>query len=97
VCDNYGSHSKAEVITWCLANNIELVFTPSNGSWLNWVECEFTALRYFTLDGSDYPSHDAQEQAIARYIRWANRHATPKRHFAIGSKIRQPDYFPLSA
>jgi hypothetical protein len=29
------------------------VFTPSNASWLNWIECEFTALRYFTLDGSD--------------------------------------------
>ena len=38
---------------------------------------EFTALRYFTLDGSDYPSHAAQELAIARYIRWANSRATP--------------------
>jgi hypothetical protein len=35
------------------------VYTP-NASWLNWVESEFTALRYFTLDGSDYPSHAAQ-------------------------------------
>ena len=41
-------------------------------------ECEFTALRYFTLDGSDYPSHPAQEAAIAGYIRWANRRARPK-------------------
>ena len=37
VCDNYGPHGKAEVVTWCVANNIELVFTPTNGSWLNWV------------------------------------------------------------
>ncbi|WP_237774395.1 hypothetical protein [Actinosynnema sp. ALI-1.44] len=37
--------------------------------WLNWIECEFTALRYVILDGSDYPSHTAQETAIARYIR----------------------------
>lgn len=57
-------------------------------------ECEFTALRYFTLDGSDYPSHTAQEAAIAGYIRWANRHATPERHYAVNSKIRKPDYLP---
>jgi hypothetical protein len=44
-----------------------------------------------------YPSHTAQESAIARYIRWRNKHAHPKRHFAIRSKIRQPDYLPLPA
>ena len=43
-------------------HGIELVFTPTNASWLNWIEAEFTALRYFTLDGSDYPSHTAQER-----------------------------------
>ncbi len=70
------------------------MFTPTNASWLNWIECEFTALRYFTLDGSDYPSHPAQETAIAGYIRWSNSHATPKRRFAPESKIRRPDYLP---
>ena len=57
-------------------------------------QCEFTALRYFTLDGSDYPSHAAQEAAIAGYLRRHNRHTTPKRHFAMNSKIRKPDYLP---
>ena len=94
VCDNYGAHQTAEVLAWCAAHDVELVFTPSNASWLNWIECEFTALRYFTLDGSDYPSHLAQETAIARYVRWVNRHAKPKRHYAINSKIRRPDYLP---
>lgn len=94
VCDNYGPHKKAQVVDWCSANGIELVFTPSNASWLNWIECEFTALRYFTLDGSDYPSHTAQENAIAGYIRWHNKRAQPKRGFAIDSKIRRPDYLP---
>jgi hypothetical protein len=70
ICDNYGPHHKAEVRTWCAEHGIELVFTPTNASWLNWIEAEFTALRYFTLDGSDYLSHAAQELAIARYIRW---------------------------
>jgi len=94
ICDNYGAHHKAEVTAWCAGHGIDLVYTPSNASWLNWIECEFTALRYFTLDGSDYPSHAAQEQAIARYIRWSNQHPSPKRHFAAGSKIRRPDYLP---
>jgi transposase len=94
VCDNFSPHKKAEVVDWCQANQIELVFTPSNASWLNWIECEFTALRYFTLDGSDYPSHTAQEAAIAGYVRWHNKRAQPKRRFAIDSKIRRPDYLP---
>ena len=34
---------------------------------------EFTALRYITLDGSDYPSRAAQGATIAGYIRWSNR------------------------
>ncbi len=68
---------------------------PTYASWLNWIESEFTALRYFTLDGSDYPSHTAQEAAIAGYVRWANRHARPKRHFAPPeSKIRRPNCLP---
>jgi hypothetical protein len=71
-----------------------LVYTPTHASWLNWIECEFTAVRYFTLDGSDYPSHAAQEAAIAGYLRWRNRHCHPKRHFAVNSKIRRPDYLP---
>jgi transposase len=94
VCDNFSPHTKTEVADWCRANAVELVFTPSNASWLNWIESEFTALRYFTLDGSDYASHAAQEAAIAGYIRWKNKRAQPKRRFAVDSKIRRPDYLP---
>jgi hypothetical protein len=60
---------------------------------LNGIECEFTALRYFTL-GRDYPNHTTEEAAIADYVRWCNKHAKPKRHVAIDSKIRRPDYLP---
>jgi transposase len=44
VCDNYAPHTKTEVTDWCSANDVELVFTPSNASWLNWIEAQFTAL-----------------------------------------------------
>ncbi|MGH3505094.1 MAG: IS630 family transposase, partial [Nocardioidaceae bacterium] len=49
VCDNYGPHKKTEATSWCVSHGIELVYTPSNASWLNWIESEFTALRYFAL------------------------------------------------
>jgi transposase len=97
VLDNFSPHNKTQVRDWCAANDVELVFTPTNASWLNWIECEFTALRYFALDGSDYPDHKTQETAIGRYVRWRNKYSKPKTNFAIGSKIREPDYLPLSA
>ena len=97
VCDNYGPHRKAEVVDWCRDNDVELVFTPSNASWWNWIESEFTAQRHFTLDGGDYLSHTAQDTAIGGYVRWHNKDAQPTRHFARDSKIRRPDYLPNAA
>lgn len=55
ICDNYCPHAKAEVAAWCPAHGIEPVYTPSNTSWSKWIESMFTAIRYLTLDGSDYP------------------------------------------
>ena len=97
VLDNFSPHKKKQVRDWCTANDVELVFTPTNASWTNWIECEFTALRYFALNGSDYRDHATQNRAIASYVRWRNARAKPKTKFAIGSKIREPDYLPLSA
>lgn len=92
VLDNFSPHKRSEVVTWCQTNNIELVFTPTNASWLNWIECEFAVLRYFALAGTDHRSHTEQNAAIATYVRWRNTRAQPKQHFAINSPIRNPDY-----
>ncbi len=43
VCDNFSPHRKAEVARWCADHDVELVFTPTHASWLNWIESEFTA------------------------------------------------------
>ncbi|MGH3096562.1 MAG: transposase [Streptosporangiales bacterium] len=94
ICDNYGPHKKLQVTSWCAEHAIELVFPPSNASWLNWIEPEFTTLRYFALNGTDHRSHAEQDTAIGRYIRWRNQRCHPKRHFAVGSKFRKPDYLP---
>src|SRR5215831_630545 len=35
-------------------NNTEIAYTPANASWLNRIEAQLTALRYFALDGTDH-------------------------------------------
>ena len=40
---------------------------------------QFTALRYFALDGSDHLTHEEQGSMIRRYISWRNNHAYDQR------------------
>jgi transposase len=80
VLDNFSPHRSTKtdrrVGNWAAANNVELAYVPFYGSWLNRIEAQFTALRYFALDGTDHPSHREQASVIRRYIAWRNRHAT---------------------
>jgi hypothetical protein len=46
---------------------------------VNRIEAQFTALRYFTLDGTDHASHKEQASMIRRYIIWRNNHAYEER------------------
>ncbi|MEV7013052.1 hypothetical protein [Streptosporangium sp. NPDC051022] len=69
--------------TWAAANNFEIACTPTNSSWLNRIEAQFTALRYFTLDGTDHVDHKEQDSMIRRYIIWRNRHADDRRLRAV--------------
>ncbi|MET7966245.1 transposase [Micromonospora sp. NPDC005305] len=85
-------HKHPEVRAWCAANQVELEFLPTYGSWLNWIEAEFAALRYFALNGTDHRTHAEQDAAIGDYIRWPNQRARPKTALATDSKIRHPDY-----
>ncbi|MFG1738111.1 transposase [Micromonospora chalcea] len=68
------------------------MFLPTYASWLNWIEAEFAAVRYFALNGTYHRSHAEQNAAIGDYIRWRNQRARPKSAFAAGSKIRHRDY-----
>ena len=58
---------------------IEGESTPANSSWLNRIEAQFTALRYFALDGTDHTTHQEQASMIRRYIIWRNNHAYDQR------------------
>lgn len=88
ILDNFSPHKHPHIRQWTASNDVELVFLPTYASWLNWIECEFTALRYFALNGTDHQTHTEQGTAIADYMRWRNTRARPKRHFAPDSVIR---------
>lgn len=73
VLDNFSAHKGEKVRQWAADNNVELAFTPFYASWLNRIEAQFRALRYFTLAGTDHPDHATQARLIRRYIAWRNR------------------------
>jgi hypothetical protein len=83
ICDNFSPHLSTardgRVGAWAEASNVEIACTPSNCSWLNRIEAQFTALRYFALDGTDHASHKEQASMIRRYIIWRNNHAYDER------------------
>ncbi|POX63154.1 IS630 family transposase [Streptomyces sp. Ru62] len=83
VLDNYSPHlttkKDSRVGDWAAANNVEFACTPTNSSWLNRIEAQFTARRYFALDGTDHTSHKQQGSMIRRYIIWRNKHAADER------------------
>jgi hypothetical protein len=64
---------------WAAANNTEIACTPTNSSWLNRIEAQFTALRYFAVDGTDHATHQEQASMIRRYTIWRNNHAYDER------------------
>lgn len=72
VLDNYGPHLKQEVLDWARSNNVRFYFTPTSASWLNRIEPQFTALRKFALDNSDFRTHEDQQNAIESYLAWRN-------------------------
>ena len=83
ICDNFSPHlttrKDQRVGAWASANNAEIAYTPTNSSWLNRIEAQFTALRYFALDGTDHTTHQEQASMIRRYIIWRNNHAYDER------------------
>ena len=83
VFDNFSPHlsttNDPRVGDWAAANNVELAYVPFYGSWLNRIEAQFTALRYFALDGTDHPTHQEQARMIRRCIAWRNHHTDNRR------------------
>ena len=82
VLDNRKSHDRPPVLDFVRQNNMRLVFIPTYSSWLNRIECHFTAIRKFALSGRYFPSHRAQNAAIRKYLNYRRQARQPfeKRH-----------------
>jgi transposase len=72
ILDNLNHHKNGVLRQWCADNGVELVFTPTYGSWANPIEAHFGPLRRFVLANSDHADHPALAQAIGAYLRWRN-------------------------
>ncbi len=71
--DNYGPRLTEEVRLRAVGHNLGSQVTPTQASWRHRIECQFTALKEFALNNSDYRSHGEQIEAIRRYLGWRNR------------------------
>ena len=76
-----------QVGDWAVASNVEFACTPTNSSWLNRTETQFTALHYFALDGTDHAGHKEQVSMIRRSIIWRNKHTADIRSHAIVTRV----------
>jgi transposase len=70
--DNLSANWTPDIRTFAAAHNIELVPTPTYASYLNPVECHFSALTQFVVAGTDYPDWDAFAFALARHVTYRN-------------------------
>jgi transposase len=78
ILDNYGTHSHPNVKTWLAGNpRFHLHFTPTSSSWLNLVECWFSALTTKRIRRGSFLSVPALIAAIREYISVNNRDPKP--------------------
>jgi len=88
VMDNLSTHNAQDQRLWYQQNNIVAVYTPTSASWLNRIECHFTALKKFSLRNSNYKDHKEAGTAIRRYIAWRNNHTDNQEISRIENKIK---------
>jgi transposase len=84
ILDNFSPHQTPIVLRWARQrkNNIRFVWTPTNASWLNHIECRFTDIKNSVFTNTNYKSHKEVYTAIRRYLHYRNKHKkhSEKRH-----------------
>ena len=78
ILDNFSPHRKAKVLRYCRKNNIHLILTPTNASWLNPIECQFTHVKEFVIRGTYYQSHSELKNSLDKYVRYRNKQTQQK-------------------
>ncbi len=88
VLDNFSPHLHKTVRKWCRSNKVSLVFTATNASWMNRIECHFAPIREFVLNNSNYRCHAELAAAMRSYIRWRNREPGNNRILAAQKRVK---------
>ena len=70
--DNLSANWTPDIRAYAAANRIELVPTPTYASYLNPVECHFSAISQFVVCNADYLDWDAFAFALARHVTYRN-------------------------
>lgn len=72
VMDNLSANKRAAK-DFFPGHNMEAVYLPTEASWLNAIESEFTAIQAYALKNSDDPNCSVRRRRIYRYLHWRNR------------------------
>jgi transposase len=78
ILDNFSPHRKLKVLRFCQQNNIHLIWTPTNASWLNPIECQFTHVKEFVIRGTDYQNRKELKIALNKYVKYRNKQTQQK-------------------
>ena len=70
ILDNFSPHRKKEVLQFCRRNNTHMIWTATNASWLNPIECQFTHVKEFVIRGTNYQNHNELRIALNKYVKY---------------------------
>jgi hypothetical protein len=73
VVNKPNTHRHPALQAFYRTHQIPLVPTPTYASWLNLIEPHLAAMRRFTVNGSDDPTHLNRRCRISRYLTWRDR------------------------
>jgi transposase len=73
ILDNFSPHRRPEIRRWARKNKVSLVWTPTNASWMNHIECEFTEPKNYVLGNSYYKTHHEMKLAWNNFIHYRNK------------------------
>jgi transposase len=86
--DNLSANWVPAIRAFAANNRIELVPTPTYASYLNPVECHFSALTQFVVANADYLNWDAFDYALAHHVRYRNSDHRDHRLAAAEARLR---------
>src|SRR5262245_7263043 len=86
--DNLSANWVPALRAFAANNRIELVATPTYASYLNPVECHFSALTQFVVSNADYLDWDAFAHALAYHVRYRNSDHRDQRLAAAEQRLR---------